>query len=76
MIERDVFSENVKRLRKERGWTHEELADASGLHPDHVKKIEKGQREPKVRTIAKLARGFGLSLGPLFEGIDGASEQR
>ena len=70
MIERDVFAANVRRLREERGWTQEDLAGASGLHLDHVGKIENCRREPKVGTICKLAKGFGVTAGPLFDGID------
>jgi transcriptional regulator with XRE-family HTH domain len=73
VIERDVFAANVRRLREERGWTQEDLADASELHLDHVGKIENRRREPKVGTISKLAKGFGVTAGPLFEGLDGES---
>jgi transcriptional regulator with XRE-family HTH domain len=38
----------------------------------HVSKIERGERNPGVRTVAKLARGLAVSPGALFEGIDGA----
>lgn len=70
MLERDTFAANVIRLREERGWTQEQLADASKLNLDHIGKIENRRREPKVTTISKLAKGFGVTAGPLFEGID------
>jgi transcriptional regulator with XRE-family HTH domain len=71
VLERDVFAANVRRLREQRGMTQEQLADASGLHLDHVNKIENRLREPKVATISKLAKGLKLSVSGLFEGIDG-----
>lgn len=49
--------------------TQEELAFAAGLHRDTVSKVERKKREPKVETIAKLASGLGVTLGPLFNGI-------
>jgi transcriptional regulator with XRE-family HTH domain len=70
VLELEVFAANVRRLREERGWTQEELADAADLHLDHVGKIENCRREPKVRTISKLAKSLGVTAGPLFEGID------
>jgi transcriptional regulator with XRE-family HTH domain len=73
MLERDIFAANVIRLREDRGWTQEQLADACELHLDHVGKIENCRREPKVTTISKLAKGFGVTAGPLFEGLDGDS---
>ncbi len=71
MLERDTFAANVRRLREERGWTQEQLAEAADLHLDHISKIENRHREPRVRTISKLAKGLGVSAGPLFEEIDG-----
>jgi transcriptional regulator with XRE-family HTH domain len=71
VLERDAFADNLRRLREERGWTQEQLADAAGLHLNHVSKLENCHREPKVRTISKLAKGLGVNAGPLFDGIDG-----
>jgi transcriptional regulator with XRE-family HTH domain len=67
----DVFAANVRRLREEKGLTQEQLADAAGLHLNHVSKIENRLREPKVRTISKLAHGLDVSVGPMFDGLDG-----
>jgi transcriptional regulator with XRE-family HTH domain len=65
-----VFAANVRRLREERGLTQEQLADAANLHLDHISKIENRRREPRLRTISKLARALDAPAGPLFEGID------
>jgi transcriptional regulator with XRE-family HTH domain len=66
-----TFADNVRRVREEQGLTQEELADAAGMSMDHLSKIERRLREPGARTVAKLAKGLGISGGPLFEGIDG-----
>lgn len=71
-----VFAANLKRLREDRGWAQERLAHESGLNPSHVAKIERSEREPGVRTIAKLSTSLGISAGELFAGIDGSSAQR
>jgi transcriptional regulator with XRE-family HTH domain len=68
----DAFRANLKRLRKERGWSQEQLGFESDVHMGHVSKIERGEREPGVRTVSKLARGLAVSAAALFEGIDGA----
>ncbi|HEV2944214.1 MAG TPA: helix-turn-helix transcriptional regulator [Solirubrobacteraceae bacterium] len=67
----DVFSANLKRLRKQRGWSQERVAHESGLNPSYVPKIERSEREPGVRTVSKLATALGVSAADLFEGIDG-----
>ena len=50
--------------------TLEALAQASGMRLSDVAKIETQGREPKVTTIAKLARGLGIEVGELFAGVE------
>lgn len=50
--------------------TLESLAQASGMRLSDVAKIETQGREPKVKIIAKLARGLGVDVGELFAGVD------
>ena len=70
MRPRDQFAENVRGLRERRGMTQEQLAEASGLHLNTISKLENKHREPKVAAIAKLAKGLGVPLGPLFDGVE------
>jgi transcriptional regulator with XRE-family HTH domain len=65
----DTFAANLRRLRQERGLSQERLAQDADLNTTHVAKIERMEREPGVRTIAKLAKALGVSAGELFEGI-------
>jgi transcriptional regulator with XRE-family HTH domain len=66
-----VFDANLRRLRRAQGLSQERLAHMAGLNPTHVAKIERGEREPGVRTIAKLAVALRVSAAELFRGIDG-----
>jgi transcriptional regulator with XRE-family HTH domain len=67
----DSFRSNLRRLREERGLSQEGLALECDLHMGHVSKIERGERNPGVRTVGRLARGLAVPAGALFEGIDG-----
>lgn len=68
-----TFGANLRKARHDRGLSQERLAHASGLNMTHVARIERGEREPGVRTVAKLAQGLGVSAAVLFDGIDGRS---
>lgn len=58
---------NVARLRKERGWSQEDLAHESGVMPfTAISKIERGIRNPTVTTTERLARALGVSIGELL----------
>ena len=65
----DIFAANLRRLRQERGLSQEGLAHDAGLNTTHVAKIERTEREPGVRTVAKLAKALGVPAAELFEGI-------
>jgi transcriptional regulator with XRE-family HTH domain len=65
-----TFATNLRRIRKEHGLSQERLAHAADLNMTHVAKIERTEREPGVRTIAKLCVALHISAADLFDGID------
>jgi transcriptional regulator with XRE-family HTH domain len=68
-----IFAANLRRIRQARGLSQERLAHAADLNMTHVAKIERTEREPGVRTIAKLSVALQVSAADLFDGIDGRS---
>jgi transcriptional regulator with XRE-family HTH domain len=64
-----TFSANLRRIRRDRGFTQESLAHAADLNTTHVAKIERSERDPGVRTVAKLATALGIPAAELFDGI-------
>ena len=55
------FKETVIRLRKQRGWTQQQVADQIGISVAQIKKYEKGSSSPTLPIVAKLAIAFGVS---------------
>lgn len=55
-----VFGNNVRRLRHERGISQESLADDVGLAVTYVGQIERGLRNPTLSVVEKVARAFGV----------------
>ena len=60
------LAERVRNLRKERGWTLEQAAQAAGLARSTLSKIENGQMSPTYDGLKKLAEGLGISVPQLF----------
>ncbi|MEG8052892.1 helix-turn-helix transcriptional regulator [Sphingomonas aerolata] len=50
-----LLGENVRRLRKERGLSQEELAFRAGMKRSYLSDLERGTRNPTVRAIGRLA---------------------
>ena len=45
---------NINPIRKERGWSKEELAFESGLHRTYISSIERDARNPTIVILARL----------------------
>ncbi|MEQ1493030.1 MAG: helix-turn-helix transcriptional regulator, partial [Terricaulis sp.] len=58
---RRQLGRNLKRLRSEKGWSQEELADQAGLHRTYVSGVERGVRNPTITIVATLAKALGVS---------------
>ena len=52
---RERLAVNMKRLRKERGWSQEALADAAGLDRTYISGIERVVKNPTVTVIERVA---------------------
>ncbi len=65
-----IVAGNIRRKREARGLSQERLAELSDLHMTDVGRVERGERDPGVRTLAKIARGLGVAPGDLFEGVE------
>lgn len=63
---RQILARNIRRLRLERGWSQEVLAEKSGLHRTYVGDIERLERNVSVDNIEKLAKAFSLPVKELF----------
>jgi transcriptional regulator with XRE-family HTH domain len=65
-----VLAANVRRLREAQDLTQEKLAQKAGLAMRYVSGIERGEENPTVSTLAKLAKALGVHPSVLL------SEQR
>lgn len=55
----------VRRLRRAKGWTLEELAATSGVSRSMLSQIERGEANPTLAVAFRVARAFGVSLDDL-----------
>jgi transcriptional regulator with XRE-family HTH domain len=58
---RKLVGRNVRRIRKKRGLTQEQLAEISGFSQQYISGLERGQRNPTVVTLYELASALGAS---------------
>lgn len=48
--------------RKQSGLTQKELSERTGIAQGDISKIEKGNANPSIRTLQRLATGMGMRL--------------
>ena len=68
------FSENIKRLRKERDLTQEALADFFGVSFQAVSKWERGESYPDIELLPTISAFFSVSTDDLL-GVDKAKNE-
>ena len=61
---------NIKRLRKDIGFSQEELADACGLHRTYVGAVERGERNITIQSLEKIADELGVEVYSLVQKTD------
>jgi transcriptional regulator with XRE-family HTH domain len=61
------LARNLVRLRGERGWSQEQLADEAGLHRTYVSGIERCVRNPTLLILERLAKALKLAPHALLE---------
>jgi ribosome-binding protein aMBF1 (putative translation factor) len=61
------FGATVRRLRKERNMSLDDLGAKTGIAKSALSTIENGLTDPRVSTVARLAEGLGVSIPSLFD---------
>ncbi|TGP51516.1 XRE family transcriptional regulator [bacterium M00.F.Ca.ET.230.01.1.1] len=57
---------NLRRLRVERGISQDDLALSADVERAYVGFLERGARNPTVKTLGKLAGAMGVHISELF----------
>jgi transcriptional regulator with XRE-family HTH domain len=57
-----AFGRKVRELRSRARWSQDKLAEESGLHRTYIGGVERGERNPTLVIIKKIADAFGVSL--------------
>lgn len=65
-----TFSERLKSLRSEKGWSQQRLADELNLSKSSVNMYERGEREPGFETMEAIADTFNVDMDYLYGRTD------
>lgn len=62
----EKLGKRIRKARKERKMSQEELADRVGLHYTTISRIERGISNPPIQTINKIAKTLRVDMSDLF----------
>jgi len=78
-VQADVLKKTglrIKTLRMERHLTQERLSNDIGMAQSYLAEVENGKRNVSLVNIARIAKGLGVQLSELFEGITLDNEEQ
>jgi transcriptional regulator with XRE-family HTH domain len=63
------LGENIKKLRLEKKFSQEELADICSLHRTYIGSVERGERNVSLENIVSISKALGVTPSILLQGI-------
>ena len=63
------FAANLRKHRARAGLSQQALGYACNLHRTEISLLERGEREPRLSTIVRLARALDIPPAELLDGI-------
>ncbi|MDQ1581984.1 MAG: hypothetical protein QOF36_38 [Microbacteriaceae bacterium] len=66
-----ILGERVRLSRQKLALSQEDVADLAEMHVTNLGKIERGQANPSLTTIVRVAAALNLDPAALLEGIGG-----
>lgn len=64
-----ALSRNIKAVREAAGLTQDQAADAAEMQSAVYSRIERGEVDPRLSSLAKIAAGFGVTVADLTRGV-------
>jgi transcriptional regulator with XRE-family HTH domain len=65
-----ILASTLRRLRRERNQTQEDLAYSAGITVAALARIERGQANPRWTTVRLIASALEIGMGELGEAVE------
>ncbi len=64
-----LIGNRIREVRKEKGYSQEELAARADLDRTYMTSVECGKRNISIVNLYRIAQALGITLEELFRGI-------
>lgn len=65
-----AFGKRIRELRENKGFSQESFADQAHLHRTYLGGVERGERNPTLTMLDKIAKALKISLADLLDGVN------
>lgn len=66
----ESIGENIRILRLKNGFSQEHLALNAGINTSYIGQIERGEKNPTIKTLDKVSNALGIALIDLLFQMD------
>ena len=70
-----LFGRILQELRTERGLSQEKLGFESDYHRTYISQLERGQKNPSLKAIFRLAKALGVKPSGMIRRIESRVEE-
>lgn len=63
--EKKLLGESLRKWRKAKGFTQEQLAEAADLNPKYIGEVERGEKTISVESLNRIAKALQIRVRKL-----------
>lgn len=69
-----VFGQILRELRESKKLSQEKLAELADLDRTYISLLERGQRQPTIRTLFQIAKALNIKPSKIIETVEEKSQ--
>lgn len=73
-MQKEYIGKKIKEYRKIKDLTQENLGEKAGLHYTYIGQVERGEKEPSLKSLIKIAEALGVGVDKLLINYDLSSD--
>ena len=62
-----IFGKTLRRLRRAKDWTQDDMAEITGFHRNYIGMAERGERNVSLKNLCVFAKALGISVSELLK---------
>ncbi len=65
-LDKEIIGKKIRQIRRERGFSQEELSEKIDISPRHMCTIENGNSYPSIETFVRIASVLDIDINEFF----------